>query len=282
MVNNEQLDPEKAQSFWTRLKVRYHLSIVNKDKLVEVYALDISRGRLLVWVGGISLVVFVATVALIALTPLKNYLPGLESEEMKERWIKTTKELLKLQEAVKGQVDYVLLTDSILQDFGIVPDSINVMELEKKIEQNVGQPLLPDQYITLAEHVVKNDLSYYHFFSPINGLVSKEFKLDEGHYGIDIVTEKNEAVKATLEGKVIISAWTAETGHVIVIQHAGDLVSMYKHNSQLFKKEGEVVEAGEVIAIVGNSGEFTTGPHLHFELWYKGSPINPAEVIKFD
>lgn len=282
MVNNEQIDPEKAPSFWKRLKVKYHLSIVNKDKLVEVYALDISRGRLLIWIGAISMVVFVATVALIALTPLKSYLPGLESEEMKERWIKTTKELIKLQEAVKGQVDYVLLTDSILQDFGIVPDSINAMELEKKIEQNIGQSLLPDQYISLAESGVKNDLSYYHFFSPIIGLVSKEFKLDEGHYGIDVVTEKNEAVKATLEGKVIISAWTAETGHVIAIQHAGDLVSMYKHNSQLFKKEGEVVEAGEVIAIVGNSGEFTTGPHLHFELWYKGSPINPAEVINFD
>jgi murein DD-endopeptidase MepM/ murein hydrolase activator NlpD len=126
-----------------------------------------------------------------------------------------------------------------------------------------------------------SEISNYYFFTPLKGKVTTTFNPALKHYGIDVVAPKNEAVKSTLDGTVIFAGWTSETGHVIQIQHSNNLVSLYKHNSVLLKKEGEEVKAGEAIAITGNSGELTTSPHLHFELWYDGKPIDPQELMVF-
>ena len=125
----------------------------------------------------------------------------------------------------------------------------------------------------------KNNTSSFFFFTPLNGLISNSFNAAENHYGVDIVAKENEAIKATLDGTVIIAAWTLETGYIIELQHENNLVSVYKHNSALMKKTGQYVKAGEVIAIVGNTGEQTSGPHLHFELWSAGSPIDPQDFM---
>lgn len=275
-------NPNSEKSFWQTLKERYHLSIVNKSLLVEVYSLDISRGRLMLFMIGIAVFIMAATYSIIAFTPIKSIvIPGYESESAREEALEIQARLLKLQTEVNGKIEYSLRLDSTLVNFGIPVDSINNMSIEKVAMQSHAAPILPDQFIKMSENN-RSGLAYFHFFNPITGLVSKPFKLDEGHYGIDIVSEKNEAVKSTLNGKVVFSAWTSETGHVIAVQHSNDLISIYKHNSVVLKKEGDVVKAGEVIAIVGNSGEFTTGPHLHFEIWFNGSPLDPTEVMKFD
>ena len=117
--------------------------------------------------------------------------------------------------------------------------------------------------------------------NPVNGIVTENYDSRKKHYGVDIVAKKDEPVKATSEGVVIISSWSDETGYVIGIQHNNNLVSLYKHNSVLLKSVGSYVSSGEVIALIGNTGELTTGPHLHFELWYKGRPLNPRELIYF-
>jgi murein DD-endopeptidase MepM/ murein hydrolase activator NlpD len=127
----------------------------------------------------------------------------------------------------------------------------------------------------------KESITNFFFFSPLKGLVTNSFDMKEEHYGIDITAQENEAIKATLDGTVIMSAWTSETGYVIQIQHENNLVSVYKHNSALMKKVGQYVKAGEVVAIIGNSGELTSGTHLHFELWYNGNPIDPQEYMVF-
>lgn len=119
------------------------------------------------------------------------------------------------------------------------------------------------------------------FFSPLKGMVSSKYNPVEQHFGVDITAPANEPVKAALNGTVLFSGWTSETGYVIGIQHDNNLVSMYKHNSALLKKTGTLVQAGEVIAIVGNSGELSSGPHLHFELWHNGNPVNPQEYMVF-
>ena len=268
---------------WQRLKERYHLSIVNKSLLVEVYSRDISKGRLMIVVSLIGLVIVGFTYCAIVFTPLKSLIiPGHEKYEIRMELFALQAEILKLQEQVNGKISYSMRLDSTLNNFGIPVDSINNMSFKKIATQSENKLFLPDKFLNLAETNSASVLAYYHFFSPISGLVSKSFKLDEGHYGVDVVAEKNEAVKATLNGKVVLSAWTVETGHVIAIQHTNDLLSIYKHNSVVLKKEGDIVKAGEVIGIVGNSGEYTTGPHLHFEIWLKGQPLNPAEVIKFN
>jgi murein DD-endopeptidase MepM/ murein hydrolase activator NlpD len=119
------------------------------------------------------------------------------------------------------------------------------------------------------------------FFSPITGFISDRFDLKRGHYGVDIVTKTNEPVKNIADGTVVFASWTQDSGYVMMIQHKGSLISVYKHNAELYKKVGTFVNAGEIISIVGNSGELTNGPHLHFELWYNGNPLNPEEFVTF-
>ena len=118
-------------------------------------------------------------------------------------------------------------------------------------------------------------------FPPVNGTISESYNAKEKHFGIDVVVAKNTPVKATSDGTVIFSEWTAETGYVIIIEHSYGLISIYKHNASLTKSQGELVKSGEVIATAGNTGELTTGPHLHFELWSDGYPINPTNFIDF-
>ena len=120
------------------------------------------------------------------------------------------------------------------------------------------------------------------FFNPLEGTVTQSYDISEEHFGIDIVAPKNEAVKAVLRGTVIFAEWTVETGYVIQIQHENNLTSIYKHNSVLLKKVGEEVKVGEAIAIVGNTGELSSGPHLHFELWQEGVPLDPENYINFN
>ena len=119
-------------------------------------------------------------------------------------------------------------------------------------------------------------------FAPVKGTISAPYDPKKKHYAVDIVTVKDAPVKAAADGTVIFSEWTAETGYVAILEHKNNLLSVYKHNASLTKVQGEIVKAGEVIAIVGNTGEFTTGPHLHFELWSDGYPINPTNLIDFD
>ena len=119
------------------------------------------------------------------------------------------------------------------------------------------------------------------FYAPITGIVSDGFNLKKNHLGVDVVAKANEPVKCIADGTVIFSSWTQDSGYVIMIQHRGNLISAYKHNAQLLKKVGNFVNAGEIISIVGNSGELTNGPHLHFELWYNGNSVNPEEFINF-
>jgi len=126
-----------------------------------------------------------------------------------------------------------------------------------------------------------SELREIYLFSPLDGIVTDGFDPREDHYGVDLVAKENEPVLCAADGVVIMSSWTLDGGYVIAVQHAGNLVSVYKHNSELFKNVGSFVVAGEVIATIGNTGELTTGPHLHLELWHNGNPVNPQEYIAF-
>ncbi len=126
-----------------------------------------------------------------------------------------------------------------------------------------------------------NDLREVYLFSPLDGIVTDGFDPRKDHYGIDLVAKENEPVRCTADGVVIMSSWTLDAGYVIAVQHTGNLISVYKHNSELFKNVGSFVVAGEVIATIGNTGELTSGPHLHLELWLNGNPVNPQEYIAF-
>jgi len=126
-----------------------------------------------------------------------------------------------------------------------------------------------------------SDLQEIFFFPPLVGFISLKYDVKKGHFGTDIVAKTNEPVKCIADGIVIFSSWTQDSGNVIIIQHTANLISVYKHNAELYKKVGTFVNAGEIISIVGNSGELTNGPHLHFELWYNGNSLDPEQFVTF-
>lgn len=130
-------------------------------------------------------------------------------------------------------------------------------------------------------NVKYQELQETFFFTPITGFISDHYDVKKGHYGIDVVAKTSEPVKSIADGMVILASWTQDSGYVIAVQHKGNLISVYKHNAELLKKVGTFVNAGDIISIVGNSGEMTDGPHLHFELWYNGNSLNPEEFVTF-
>jgi murein DD-endopeptidase MepM/ murein hydrolase activator NlpD len=156
------------------------------------------------------------------------------------------------------------------KDFDLSADSLLRLEFENEKYQEG----------TFADNRVSTISSMY-FFSPISGIISQNYNPEKSHFAVDIVSKPDEPVKSIADGTVIISNYTDDTGYVIAIQHNNGVLSVYKHNAVLFKKVGNFVRAGEIISIIGNSGELTTGPHLHFELWFSGNPVNPLDYIVF-
>ena len=125
-------------------------------------------------------------------------------------------------------------------------------------------------------------ISRFFFMAPLKGTISSGFNAKKKHFGIDILGKKDEPIKACLDGLVILSTWSYDYGYIITVQHDDAIISVYKHNSALLKKEGDLVRAGDPIAIIGNTGNQSSGPHLHFEIWYNMNPINPARFISFE
>jgi murein DD-endopeptidase MepM/ murein hydrolase activator NlpD len=189
--------------------------------------------------------------------------------------------LSNIQRVIDGESDFdpFLVEDTSITSEAKRPESYEPSEATKSIlEEFKGMPL----DFTGQIEVSKNTFIETFFFSPIKGVITSVFAPQNDHFGVDIVAKENEPVKAIADGTVILSAWTLETGYIISIQHSNELISIYKHNSVLLKKIGDVVRGGEIISIIGNTGELTSGQHLHFELWYKGTPLNPQEFITFD
>lgn len=157
-------------------------------------------------------------------------------------------------------------------------DVTKLSPIDSQFRQEFEQTDLSVLNYTPGTH---HELQEVFFFSPISGFVSAQYNVKEGHYGVDVVAKKNEPVKSVADGTVIMSSWTQDSGYVIAIQHRGNLISVYKHNAELLKKVGSFVNAGEIIAIIGNTGDLTDGPHLHFELWNNGNSVNPEEFVTF-
>jgi murein DD-endopeptidase MepM/ murein hydrolase activator NlpD len=176
------------------------------------------------------------------------------------------------------EVDTTNLKEKIITY--IHPLEASTEEIEKTLVHELEAPKTSLIAASYPTSTIK-DLQDSFFFTPIEGIITTSFNAQIEHYGIDIVAKENAPIKSVADGMVIFATWTVETGWVIAVQHSKNLVSIYKHNATLFKKAGEIVTAGEVIAIMGNSGELSTGPHLHFELWYEGNAVNPENFINF-
>ncbi|RLD74562.1 MAG: M23 family peptidase [Bacteroidetes bacterium] len=239
------------------------------------------------------------TFVLIANTSIKEYIPGYPNvDERRELYkLNIIADSLLIDIEKKNiyieNIKNIFADDPFNEDVSEVKPSIfrydtikniksyNDSILRAEFENQSMYNLYFNESGQLAESS-KASIKSFNFFIPLQGIITSRFSLLDKHYGVDLVTSHNEAVKATLEGTVIFSGWTLETGYIISLQHSRNFISVYKHNSVLLKKEGDHVMAGEPIAISGQSGELTTGPHLHFELWENGTPVDPQEYILFN
>ncbi len=285
----------KLNKLLQRLKIKHRLVLMNDDTYEEKFSASLTPLNVfVVGVSGVLLLIFLTTY-LIAFTNLKEYIPGYSNDvTIRRKLMNVNTRLDSLQEAMTLKDEYL---NNILQvaqgtvkrdandykrdsakNYEGVKLSANAddAKLRKELESNEN-----NYSLNVGSDAVTNDLKQLLFFKPLAGIVTDKYKSTSNHYGIDIVAQKNEAVKATLSGTVLLANWTLETGYVIQLQHSNDIISVYKHNATLLKKVGDKVKVGEAIAIVGNSGEHSTGPHLHFEIWRKGEALNPVKYIAF-
>ena len=282
----------KRKSFWKNFKFKYKLTITNEDTLEEIVGIHVSK------LNGVSVllsavtVIFLITSVIIAFTPLRNYLPGYMNSEVREQVVLNALRADSLQWVLERQRMYIMNIQDIISGNVKVDsvhsiDSLTVTRTEELLERTQAEDDFRKQYeeserynlTTIDNAPVMSGLI---FFRPTRGMVASDFDANKQHYGIDIAANPNESVLATLDGTVILATYTADTGYVIQVQHAQNLVSVYKHCGSLLKKVGDTVKAGEAIALVGKTGEKTTGgPHLHFELWNKGRALDPSKYIVF-
>ena len=281
-------------SFFSKLKQKYRLIVMSDSTLEDQLSFRFSGVDVITVLTIGCILLFVCFLLLVGYTPLNEYVPGKASSHLYKELIAITlktdsleKKLLvneiylkNISAIVNGEDPINLSTENIL--------TLSSFEAELSFKKSIEDSLLriaveAEDKISLFSSDKKGSLDMENilFFSPIKGVITNGFNRKKEHFGTDIVAKKDEPIKCVFDGVVVISHWTSETGYVVGVQHANGVFSLYKHNSILFKNAGEYVRSGEVIAIIGNSGELSSGPHLHFELWYKGTPVNPENYISF-
>lgn len=296
-MSEEQMNENQGGGRWDRLYARFRLVLMHEETFEEARSFRVTPMAIIVAASLTLLGVGLISAALVAFSPLRYYVPGYgTASSQRGDLVNLYTKLDSIELAMQEKDLYIeRLRQRVLGEMTFAKDVEKGVEEGEEIE---GAPI-PTQTDATRELVdaverekelgvlVSNDFSAdqsiesIQLLSPLRGVVSDTFAPKRNHFGIDIVAPKGSVIKAVMSGTVILSTWSAETGHVIGLQHENNLLSFYKHNSSLFKKEGSFVKAGEAIAVIGNSGEMTDGPHLHFELWHRGQAIDPKTYIAF-
>jgi murein DD-endopeptidase MepM/ murein hydrolase activator NlpD len=282
---------KRGKKFKKKLLHKYRLVILNEETFEERFSFKLNRLNVFISSTLFALFLILLTTVIIAFTPLREYIPGYSSSALKKKATQLTyktdslQQILSVNEQYLASIKKVLTGDVKTVNFN--KDSI--IEVAKTDPSVLVRTSRKDSL--LRDAVAKEDkynpliapqIQQYALFAPVKGTITEQYDSKTKHYAVDVVTIKDSPVKAVADGTVIFAEWTAATGNVIILKHENNLISVYKHNAMLTKEQGEIVKAGEVIGTVGNTGELTTGPHLHFELWRDGFPVNPTSFIDFD
>lgn len=287
-------DKGEKRKLVERLRSHYKLVILNIDTFEERFSLLLTPMNVIL-LGGSSLVVIVLlTFALLGWTPLRFYLPGysedyrvkrlaveayLKTDSMETALAQRDLFIANVQRVLNGEIDTVL-DAHVISSLEFDPKQINYSRSQE--DSVLRKEIEKEDLVNLTPNFNRDDKTNYLLFPPIKGTITDKFNPQREHYAVDVAAEKDASIKAIDDGTVILAAYTAETGYIIQIQHDNDLISVYKHNSSLLKKQGDKVRAGEAIAIIGETGEYSTGPHLHFEMWRNGVAINPEIFFSFE
>jgi murein DD-endopeptidase MepM/ murein hydrolase activator NlpD len=284
---------KKRKKILKKLFSKYRLVILNEDTFEERFAIKLTRLNVFVLITLSAIVLVVLTTLLIAFTNLREYIPGYSSTALKKQALELSyktdslQRVLSMNEQYYASIKKVLTGDVAMVEF----NKDSVLEAARN-EELIEQVLRNKEDSLLRDKVSKEDkfnvfeteaiASNFVLFPPVNGTISAGYSIEDKHFAVDISVPKDTPVKAVADGTVIFAEWTADTGYVLILEHSQALISVYKHNQSLNKSQGDLVKAGEVIATAGNTGEYSTGTHLHFELWSKGYPVNPTNFIDFE
>ena len=282
-----------------KLRKKYRIVVYNNDTYEEKIHFKFTLLNFFNILVFSSVLLIVLVTYLIAFTPLREYIPGYTDVSLNRRVYEMEQRADSLETVFHQKDLYINNLKKIIMGEDFENDSINSLLTKTsntdfsniKDKKSKEDSLFRVEYETetrnnlFKQEIIKDNPTKYKlvsFFSPMNGIITNHFNREEKHYGVDLVADNNSVIKSTADGTVIYSDWTVENGYCIGIQHNGNLFTIYKHNAVLLKDDGDFVKAGEPIAIYGNSGSMSTGPHLHFELWYNGTPLNPEDYISFE
>ncbi|HMG91920.1 MAG TPA: M23 family metallopeptidase [Chryseolinea sp.] len=285
------MKPKKTLSNW--LTTRYQLIIRNEENFAEKTSMGFTYSKVILFSVILFTGLFVLSLFMSKTILAKWFDPKHEQMVLNQQLFELAQKVDSLGLEVDRKDQFIANFQRVLSG-----DTSNFQDPAETLKGE-NQPLKPaDLKVTSTDSVFRKDfeqsdmalislnskyreLQETFFYSPITGFVSDQYDVKKGHPGVDVVAKVNEPIKCIADGTVVFSSWTQDSGYVIMVQHRGNLISAYKHNAQLLKKVGTFVNGGEIISIVGNSGELTNGPHLHFELWYNGNSLNPEEFVTF-
>jgi murein DD-endopeptidase MepM/ murein hydrolase activator NlpD len=300
------LNTERWKKWRDNATKHYRFVIMNEDTFEEVGSYKLTLMNIYIVISTLLVVLTFLVFLLIAYTPIKEYLPGFQPMSNNDRrLLELTREVNRMGQEMQAQEVYIknlqrMLTGNPQREEDVpqvlpeqnTPDKDNKDKSKKvgmsKVDEDMRREVELEQVGRIAKRsrsvgFVPNEkpIEQMFFATPVNGEISAHFDRQKSHYGVDILAPRNAAIKAAMDGYVFMSEWTLETGNTVGIQHDNGILSLYRHNSALLKKVGNFVRAGEAIAIVGNTGVLSSGPHLHFELWHKGKPVDPVDYVTF-
>ena len=281
---------KENKGFFKKLFNDYKVVVSSEDTFEEKFAFKASKINVFVLMLVYSVILISFTISIVFFTQLRELVPGYSSSDLLSRAIYLTQKTDSLERQIElnnkfyksiedvlsGKTDEFIERDNIPIDSGL--NDKNLFSISPNSEDSILRNYVDSQdkfNLTINELVIENKM----FFSPIKGDITQTFNFEENHFAIDIAADIGTPVKSILDGKILFSEWSVDTGHVIIIDHGDNIVSVYKHNSKSLKEQNDFVQAGEVIAYSGNQGSLSSGPHLHFELWKNGTPIDPEPLL---
>ena len=282
----------RHKSFWHQIRFKYKLSFFNENTLEEVWSFRLSQLSALLSVALFAIFLVSVTAFIIIKTPIRNYLPGYLDVEVRKEIVQNALRADSLERMIEIQSLYLnnvmgIISGTIELDSIRQIDSLARHDADFQIPRGSHEEAFVNRFAEEEKYnlTVLNPESVpvdaVFFYKPVNGQVTSHYEVDIRHFGVDIAAAERESVLATLDGRVVFTGFDPNWGNVIQVQHKNGFLSVYKHNERLLKETGDRVSAGEAIALVGSTGALSTAPHLHFELWYKGNPVNPEEYIAF-
>ncbi len=282
---------KKKNKFKEKLTHKYRFVVLNEDTFEERFSFKLNRLNAFVFGGLFSIFLIALTTTLIAFTPLKEFINGYSSTELKKESsalvfkVDSLQNILSvnnlyiknIQQVLTGEIKEVNFNkDSVIEQLRIEDVDLAPSSIDSAFREEIERE---EKFSVFEQATKKTDIV---FSSPIKGKITQQYIPKEKHFAVDIAVDKDTPVKSVANGTVIFTGFTADTGYVIIIEHLNGIISVYKHNASIFKEQGDLIKAGEVIATAGSTGEFSTGTHLHFELWDSGYPVNPSNYIDFE